>query len=180
MKSLDELRKYYVAPEDEDNSSEELNSARARLDKLNSMLGDMDKSKEDFAKELVNKKQDAARDDLIGLGNDFGLSALGGSLAQAATGNPAVAAMSTFGAVPMADMLLGKREKGNVPEGQPHYDPKIHSVNVPGMNMDVGRPAFYFNKSVQPIADAGANAVIKGADMIKSVVGNPMYQADYP
>lgn len=180
MNNLDELRKYYVAPEEEDNSSDELNSARARLDKLNSLLGDMDKSEDELVSELVKRKQEEGKENLIGMGNDLSLQSLAGAAAQALTRNPAIAAVSTLGVVPMTDMLLGKLEKGNVAEGQPYYDPKYHSINVPGLDIDVGRIPYYLNESLIPIANAGANTVIKGADMIKSVVRNPMYQADYP
>ena len=172
---LDELKKYYVAPEEKESSSDEINQARARLEKLNAMRRRPVFENQDAA----NAIQEQSKGGLINMGNDLSISAIGGGIGNA-LGNTPGAILGSLAARPMVDMFTGAREKGNVPEGQPHYDPKIHSVNVPGMNMDVGRPAFYVNESLRPIANAVVDAGAKGVDMIKSAVGNPMFHADFP
>ena len=165
-------------------SDEQIYAEIARLDTgaegvglLIEELGNVDE--EGQVKNFASERDENAKGGLIGIGNDLSLSALGAGIGNAVAGSPA-AVVGSLVARPMVDMFTGAREKGNVPEGQPHYDPKIHSVNVPGMNMDVGRPAFYVNESLRPIANAVVDAGAKGVDMIKSGAANPMFHADFP
>lgn len=143
----------------------------------NEELGNVDE--EEQVKNFASERDENAKGGLIGIGNDLSLSALGAGVGNALARSPG-ALVGSLAARPMVDMFTGAREKGNVAEGQPHYDPDIHAINVPGLNADVGRIPYYVNESLRPIANAVVDAGAKGVDMIKSGAANPMFHADFP
>ena len=98
MMPLDELKKYYVAPEEKESSSDEINQARARLEKLNAMRRRPVFENQDAA----NAIQEQSKGGLINMGNDLSISAIGGGIGNA-LGNTPGAILGSLAARPMVD-----------------------------------------------------------------------------